>query len=399
MVLSLRYGFRNLFRHRLRTALTVLGIALVIATSVIMLVYARGLVHSLRSNGDPENLLVISRRASDPAFSSFKTGEFAVLTTLVGEEVARQPVVGGTGTIDLIAPFVHHTFIIKIDGVEGGRYGDRKLGLVKGVDPARAFHLSRRFQLLEGRTLTPEDERVAMVGSLAWARLGVERGDLVEGAVLVFNGVRWPVVGVFDTGGTGGDGEIWVPVNELMAVLNRTDYNSAVIKAGSLEKRDRILQTVNRSDQTELRALTEEEYYRGYAESFRTFATIGLVMAVITALGGLMVGLNTMYTAVSGRVREIGMLQVLGFPKGAILRAIMLESLLISLAGGVLGCALGSLVHGMPMKVTMGVFLMRVDAVVIAGGLGLAVGIGLLGAWFPARRALRLSEVDAMRSA
>ncbi len=398
MGLPLRYGFRNLFRRRLRTGLTVLGVGLVIATCVIMLVYARGLLHSLRSDGDPENVVVLSRRASDAAFSSFKTGEHAVLATLVAEDVARRPSPTGPSSVDLVAPFVHHTSIVRVAGVEGGRYGDRKLGLVKGVDPERAFLLSSGFSLLEGRALSESDERAAMVGSLTWARLGITREDVAVGRKLEFNGVSWSIVGVFDTGGTGADGEIWVPVDELMAVLSRTDYNYAVVKAGDIEKRERILQLVNRSDQTELRALTEEEYYRGYAESFRTFAMIGAIMALVTALGGLMVGMNTMYTAVSGRVREIGMLQVVGFPKGAILRAFLIESLLIALVGGVLGCALGSLVHGLPMKVTMGVFLMRIDAFVIGAGLGLAALIGLVGAWIPARRALRLSKVDAMRS-
>ncbi len=114
-------------------------------------------------------------------------------------------------------------------------------------------------------------------------------------------------------------------------------------------------------------------------------------------LGGVMVGMNTMYTAISGRIREIGMLQVQGFSKRAILTSFLLESVLIAVVGGVIGCALGSLVNGMPMKVTMGVFLFRVDQVVLAAGMGLAVLIGLVGAFIPAFRAVRIRMVEAMR--
>ena len=93
------------------------------------------------------------------------------------------------------------------------------------------------------------------------------------------------------------------------------------------------------------------------------------------------------------------MLQVIGFSKSSILATILLESLLIAVAGGVIGCALGRLVHGVPMKVTMGVFLFRVDGPVLAVGFALAIVIGVVGALVPATRAVRMRKVDAMRYA
>ena len=120
-------------------------------------------------------------------------------------------------------------------------------------------------------------------------------------------------------------------------------------------------------------------------------------MALVITLGGIMVGMNTMYTAITGRIREIGMLQVQGFSKRSILGSFLLESLLIALVGGALGCALGSLVNGMPMQVTMGVFVFRVDRLVIGLGMGLAVVIGVVGAFIPAVRAVRIRMVEAMR--
>ena len=131
----------------------------------------------------------------------------------------------------------------------------------------------------------------------------------------------------------------------------------------------------------------------------RTGGVLRSVLASILSLGGLTVGMNTMFTAVSGRVREIGMLQVIGFSKSAILTSFLLESLLIAVLGGALGCALGSLVNGIPMKITMGVFLLRVDLLVLCVAMGLAVVIGVFGAWIPARGALKLSKVEAMRYA
>jgi len=238
---------------------------------------------------------------------------------------------------------------------------------------------------------------VAMVGSLAWTRLGVRKEDLAVDKALEFNGVSWPIVGIFEAAGTSADGEIWVPVDELLTVLNRPDYSYVVAKATDVAGMESIRDLVNRTEQTALRAVSETEYYRGFAETFRTFALIGGIMALVITIGGVMVGMNTMYTAVSGRVREIGMLQVLGFSKGAIVSSFVLESLLIALVGGLIGCALGSLVNGIPMKITMGVFLFRVDAVVLGIAMGLSVLIGVIGALVPALRAVRLRMVDAMR--
>jgi len=407
MGMPFRYNYRNLFRRKLRTALTVLGIALVIFIAVIMLAYSRGLLYSLRNNGDPENILVLPRQASDRVDSSMKKGEFEILGTMMADRIAYFPPTGEEGDatrrvdepgpVDLIAPFVLHTALITIEGVEGGRYGERKLGLIMGVDPERVCYLNSRFKLLRGRMFTGEDERVALVGTLAYARLGVQPEDLQVGKVIEFNEMSWTIVGMFDASGTAAEGEIWVPVEELMAVLGRPDYSYAVIKAENMAALDEMLQEINRSDQVVLRAESEVEYYSGHAELFQTFAVVAGVMALIITLGGVLVGMNTMYTAVAGRVREIGMLQVLGFSKSSIVVSFVLESMLIALMGGIIGCGLGQLVNGIPMKVTMGVFLFRVDALVLGLALGLALAIGLVGALIPAVQAVRLRMVDAMR--
>lgn len=409
MGLPLRYNLRNLLRRSWRSSLTVAGIALSIAVAVIMLAYARGLLYSLRYDGDPDNVLVLSRKASDPEFSSIGVAELERLASEVIDEVVwytpepesvtldPDDFLAGGAPVDLVAPYVSHASIVRIDGVEGGRYGERKLGLIEGVDPRRTFQMNRKLQVVAGRALDENDEAAAMVGSLAWARLGVAKEELTVGSVLEFNGVRWPVVGVFEAGGSGDEGSIWVPLDHLMTILGRTTYSCALLKLKDERACSRIIEEIGRSDTTGLRAVAETEFYRGYAESFRTFAGAGVLMALVITFGGLMIGMNTMYTAVRGRVREIGMLQVLGFSPRAILAGLLVESLLLALLGGALGCLLGGVIHGVPVKVTMGVFVMRVDAPVVAGGLLLAVAVGLLGAWLPARGVLRLPIVEAMR--
>ena len=158
-----------------------------------------------------------------------------------------------------------------------------------------------------------------------------------------------------------------------------------------------VVDYVNESEKTELRAVSEQDYYRGYAESFRTFALIGGVMALVITLGGIMVGMNTMYTAVMGRIREIGTLQIIGFSKRAVLVGIITESVIIALVSGAIGCGLGYLANGLPMKIPMAAFRVNVSAQVILLAMGASLLIGLVGAFIPASRALRLRMVDAVR--
>lgn len=394
MGLPFRYNLRNVARRKLRTALTALGIGLVIAIAVIMLAYGRGLLYAVRNNGDADNVIVLSRRATDRTFSSLKKADLDRLAAVVSDRVVELD-----GWLDLVAGYVQHAALVRIEGVEGGRYGARKLGMIQGVDPVRAGLIHRRFEVLDGRPLEEGDERVCIVGALTHARLGVEPADVAVGKTLHFAGAEWSVVGRFDVEGTSAAGEIWVPRKQLMTVLDRPDLSYAVLKAKSAADVEPLLQQINRSDQIELRAVSEVAFYRGFAETFRTFALIGGIMALVITIGGIVVGMNTMYTAVTGRVREIGMLQVIGFSKRSILWSFMLESLLVAVAGGVIGCALGTLAHGVPMKVTMGVFLFRVDGIVLAIGFGLAIVIGVVGALVPALRAIRMRKVDAMRYA
>lgn len=400
MGLPIRYNLRNLFRRKLRTFLTILGIGLVVSIAVVMLAYSRGLLLSLRNNGDPVNAMVFSRRATDREFSSVKPSQFDLLSGLLMDDVDYYPPEGEEGednySVDLVAPFVSHTFLIRIPGRKGESEAARR-GVVVGIDIERAYYLHEPFRLKTGRLLNDNDERGVLVGALAYARLDLDPEDLQPGATLSFGGAEWPVVGVFEAPGTSLESEIWVLNSELMTVLNRTSYNYIIVKALDEAGMRNIVDFVNRSEQVELRAVSEVEYYRGFAESFHTFAMIGGVMALIITLGGIMVGMNTMFTAVTGRIREIGVLQVLGFSKRSILMSVVLESVLIAIVGGALGCALGRLVNGLPMRATMGVFLFRVDTLVLVIGMSLSFLIGLVGALLPAIRAVRIPKVEAMR--
>jgi putative ABC transport system permease protein len=121
-------------------------------------------------------------------------------------------------------------------------------------------------------------------------------------------------------------------------------------------------------------------------------------MTVILIAGGLMAGMNTMFTSILGRSREMGVLLVLGYKRRAVLLSFILESILLCLVGGAIGVGAGTSLSGLPMKISMGAFRFKVDAQIIVLGLALAVVIGLLGALLPVLRVSRLRIVDALRA-
>lgn len=122
-----------------------------------------------------------------------------------------------------------------------------------------------------------------------------------------------------------------------------------------------------------------------------------LAMAVMLVCGGVFTGMNTLFAAIMGRVREVGMLRTLGYTKATISFSFFLEALLISVAGGIVGSALALFLNGLPMRIPMGAFRFQVDFSLVAVGLGLACLIGLLGAAWPLYRATRIKIVDAIR--
>lgn len=146
-----------------------------------------------------------------------------------------------------------------------------------------------------------------------------------------------------------------------------------------------------------MKASSEKEYYREYAEGTGRIILLAVAMSIIAAIGGLVGGMNTMYASVLSRVREIATLQVLGFTRKDVIVCFVIESLILSLAGCVIGCAAGLGINGLPTKLAMGAFALEVDWTALCGGAGIALFIGVIGALPPALRAVRMKIPEALR--
>jgi len=222
--------------------------------------------------------------------------------------------------------------------------------------------------------------------------------DEVEiGREIEFEGRKWRVVGHFDAGGTAVDSQVLTDSSDYMAALNRQTYSCALVKVKDVSMIAPLVASLNARNDILVKATTEAEYYADFAKGFERIIFLAVAMSVIAAIGGLVGGMNTMYASVLGRIREIATLQVLGFSKGDVILSFVIESLIIAIPAGLVGCLLCLPVNGLPTKLSMGAFAIRVDWVAVAGGMIVAVAIGVVGALPPAFRATRLKITEGLR--
>ncbi|TET37255.1 MAG: FtsX-like permease family protein [Planctomycetota bacterium] len=396
MAIPFKYNFRNLLRRKIRTILTLLGIALVVWIMVFTLAFARGLKANMKNNGDPDNIIILSAKAGTTIwFSAISRNNAAPLKYLDGVKSVRIPDPEFPDdremdeVIECWSPEVQ--YMTEVDDVPS-----RQLISVHGVDPARAFHVNSQVRITKGAG--PFDNYSIIIGSLVAAKLGIPRERLAVGRTLHFKDAEWTITGTFTAPGTMMDSEIWCHHENIMTQFNRKEFAMVKLKAVSPAYVPKILAAIKKNRRyQELAAYHEPDFFKDYASGHNKFSIMAIVTAVVIAVGGIFTGINTMYTAVVGRIREIGMLQVIGFSKAQVLLSFIFESLIISATGGLIGCLAGLAFNGIPLTLTWFAFELKVDFTILAIGFATALVIGVVGAFFPALQGIRMRMVDAMR--
>ena len=381
MRIPLRYCIRNIARRKTRTALTVLGIAFVVAISTVMFAFARGVTESLRGSGSPDNIIVIDKRAANETFSALDAGDVARLKgfTEVRRSAEGEP---------LMSPEVVHQVKIEIDGVKD------LPGTVRGATQM-IFKVNQQIRMVEGNTFGTG--RKLIVGDLAHAALGVSKDALAVGKTIMMERVEWKIVGRFTAGKTALESMLVADLSDMLAAFKRSNYSSVTFQAADPGIVEAAVARLNAKTDIKVKAYTEEAYYAEMASGTERIIMLALAMAVIATVGGLVSGMNTMYASVMGRIREIGTLKVQGFGAGDILTAVLVESLMIAGLGAAIGCLLATFVNGMTIKVSAGAAAMIVDQQAIIGGALVAAAIGIIGALPPGIKGVRMKIVDALR--
>jgi putative ABC transport system permease protein len=387
MGIPLAYNLRNLAARRVSTALTALGIALVAWVFIFTLALAGGFESALKSSGEPDNAIVI-RSGSTAELTSILTRD-AAMVVATQPEVARTPDGAPLATAELVVVWNLPR-----------RTGATTNVVVRGVGP-RSFALRPKVKLAEGRLFRPGLDEV-VVGKLVARRFR----NCSVGDHLKLSGRDWNVVGVFDAEGTAYDSEIWGDVELFMPVFDRPVYQSATVRLADASRFAPLKKRLEADPRYNLQVRREDEFYAAQSGVLATLLrTLGLFVTVIMALGAVFGALNTMYAAVGSRTKDIGTLLAIGFSRGAILASFLIESVLLSLLGGAIGCLLALPVSGFTTG-TMSfatfselAFRFQITPGMLLAGLTFAALMGLVGGFFPARKAATRAIVEALREA
>jgi len=383
MKLPLKYNVRSLTQRPLRSLLTLAGVGLSVFLSVMMLGLSRGLVASTIATGEELNVLALSKGAESIEFSALDPAALHILSSATGlREYNGQP---------LACPEVTINSLVSVSGMQRESFPV----LVRGVREELGWAVHPQVSLAEGRE--PQRGYEIAVGPLVATRLGMPQDRLAIGEALEFEGQRWEIVGHLSAPGTAFEAEIWTQVDDLLVASKRDDYSSLVLAAVDMQAREDLLFDLKTRTDVRSEVHVESEYYAAGTQQMKPVQAVALLMTLLLIAGGLMSGMNTMFNSVMGRTREMAVLQVLGYQRKAILASFVLESVLLCLAGGVIGCVAGMGLNGLPMKFSMGAFRFLIDGTTLGTGIFLALLIGLLGAAAPVLRVARLKTVEGLR--
>ena len=378
------YGVRNLLRRPSRSLLTLMGLFTVILLIFVVVGFIRGLEASLAASGDTKTVLVYSLSSgADIENSAIPARTPSLLSaSLDGLEEQRG--------ITFVSPEIYIGTKVEVPGST-----QQGMALVRGVTP-QAPLIRSNIQLIEGEW--PQAGEV-MVGRLAHSKVGCDRSDLAIGNTVNFDNRTWRICGTFAADGSAFESEIWAPLTDLQSALKRQDLSLVAVKmspSGSVSDVEIFCQ--ERLD-LELKAVPEAAYYASLQQHYKPVRVLGWVVVFLIAGAGVFAGLNTMYGAVVGRVRELATLQAMGFRRRAILFSLIQEAILLSVGASLLAAMTAKiLLDGSAVRFTMGAFVLRIDGLAIAIGCSVGLTLGLVGAIPPALKAMRQTVSEGVKA-
>ncbi len=387
MAIPIQYNIRNLKLRVSATVMTALGIALTVTTAIFIMALLAGLNAAFRGSGDPLNVLALRKGATaELAAGGVDRDALPIIKDLPG--VARdpqgQPMVSGEDLLVIVLP--------RNDGTGETNVTVRFMTTM-------GMEMRPEVKLAAGRWFAPGQREIVVSNSVHKRFAQANLGD----QMLIGKG-SWTVVGIFDSGGSAHDSEIWGDINQLAADYDRVTYNSVLLRATDPVAADALKNRVSDDQRLKLNGMLETDYWAKQTNSGAPIKFVGTIVAIIMAIGSCFAAMNTMYAAVAYRSREIATLRVIGFSRPSILTSFVFESVLLSLLGAAVGILLMLPFNGMttgtnnPITFSEAVFSLRMTPAVVGSAVLFAVVMGLFGgiapAWHAARREILASLRD-----
>lgn len=381
------FSMRSLPQRKGSSIAAMIGITGVVAVMVGVLSIAQGVLRTMESSAGDVNAIVL-RSGSDSEMMSGLGGEdVRIIAEAPG--IARDE----NGAVASPELFVIINLPMRSTGTDANVP-------MRGVQ-SQAISVRDKFRLVEGRMFEWGLNEL-IVGKGAQQQFsGLEIGSTIE-----VSREHWPVVGIFEADGGLAESEIWVDAAVLQSAYRRgNSYQSVYAKLNSFDAFDEFKDALTSDPRLNVKPMREADYYAAQSTTVYNMITgLGTIIAVIMGLGAVFGALNTMYTAVSARNREIATLRALGFRSGPVVISVLSESLLLAFAGGLLGAGLAWLAFDGFRAATLNwssfsaiTFSFDVNASLLIQGIVFAMIIGLVGGLFPAIRAARQPVATALR--
>jgi len=386
VALPLAYNLRSLFLRRTATLMTGAGIACVVAVFISVMALAEGFRAAVATTGRPDRALILRDGSTAEINSAIDRGAWDLLRTL--PLVALGPAGRPLAAADMVLVLNH------------GKIPDGTPTNVTVRGMAGEYRALRaEVRLVEGAWFTPGSAEV-MVGRALVGRLQ----DCRVGGMIRQAGRDWTVVGVFSAGGSAFESEIWGAAEVMLDAFERKVFQSVTVGLrvpGDAEALAELFAGDVRLKTLE--GTREDRYYEAQSGMLTGLIRgLGVFIGVLMAIGAVVGAMNTMYAAVAGRRREIGTLLAMGFSPGAIFFSFLLESLLLALAGSLLGCLLSLPVNGIATGTTNWAtfsevaFAFKITPSLFLTGILFGLVMGVLGGALPALRAARLPAAAAL---
>lgn len=365
----------------------VVGLAGVVAVFTALLAMAEGFQSTLQSTGRDDVALVL-RGGSSAELNSGLTREQATL-------VKQAPGVRLDGSGQ---PLASAEMIVIAELFRTGEKTGSNI-TVRGVEPT-AFALRPQLKIVDGRKFQPGLRELIVGRGVTQQFEGARLGETLR-----MRGSDWTVVGIFESGDAN-ESELWADVEVAQTTFNRRGFSSVRLQLEKPADLQAIRDSLAADPRLNVDVESEQQYYSGQTKEFRD--TIGILAGVVTlimALGATFAALNTMYAAVGTRAREIATLRAIGFSGAPVVISVMIEALVLALAGGLIGALLAYLLFNNMAVSTLGanftqvVFQFKVTPKLMQQGLLIAIVIGMIGGLLPALRATRQPVTTALRAA
>jgi putative ABC transport system permease protein len=385
MAIPLSYNLRNLVVRKTTTIMTATGIAMTVAVLLAVLGLVAGLQSAFNSTGDPARVLVMRKGGNAELTSLLTQQQFQIIKIFPGVKI------GADGQPMASIEVVSVVNLPSTENPDGLNVTLRGLSL-RGVE-------MRKISLVSGRMFQSGQREIAVGKSTAKLF-----PTLHLGSQLKFGRGSWTVVGIMDGHGTAVDSEIYGDGPTVAADLHRPDtFSSALLQATDEVTAAALINSLESDRRLNVTVMSEKTYYGNLMSSAAPVQFLGYFVCIVMAVGSCFAAMNTMYAAVARRSKEVGTLRILGFTRGSILLSFFLESVFLSLLGGIIACIIV-----LPLnRVTTALgnfstfsetsFNFRIGPQVMLVGLAFSAILGAVGGFLPARQAARKEILTALR--